>query len=212
MQAVNPRSGRKELQVVTAANPLPPVGQSVLRDSQQIFPHKHNPATSQRGAAREEHQELKNRLVSRGLPVNLIDELLEQATIVSYDRGSFVFLQGGRTDLFLCVSSGLVDILCPGQDGEKIISRVLGPGEFFGFVEIRDHKERSAPAFQARARTSARIGFVTRAQTCEVLAKQDSALLAQILGRRRRCMERIIISRNAILGQKLCGQAGDGAS
>jgi CRP/FNR family cyclic AMP-dependent transcriptional regulator len=182
MQAINPRSGRKELKVLSATNSLPPVGQSVHRDSQQIFLQKHNPATSQRGAAREEHQKLKNRLVSRGLPVSLIDELLEQATIVSYDRGCFVLLQGGRTDLLLWVSSGLVDILCPGQDGEQIIARVLGPGEFFGFVQFKDHKERSAPAFQVRARTSARIGFVTRAQACKVLAKQDPALLAQILG------------------------------
>jgi len=182
MQAINPRSGRKELKVLSATNSPPPVGQNVPRDSQRIFLQKDNPATSQRGAAREGHQKLTNRLVSHGLPVSLIDELLEQATIVSYDRGSFVLLQGGRTDLLLWVSSGLVDILCPGQDKEQIIARVLGPGEFFGFVQFKDHKERSAPAFQARARTSARIGFVTRAQACKVLAKQDPALLAQILG------------------------------
>jgi hypothetical protein len=81
--------------VLSATNSLPPVGQSVHRDSQQIFLQKHNPATSQRGAAREEHQKLKNRLVSRGLPVSLIDELLEQATIVSTIAvASFCYKEG----------------------------------------------------------------------------------------------------------------------
>jgi CRP/FNR family cyclic AMP-dependent transcriptional regulator len=181
MEAVNSQYRRQKPEVTTAANPLSSVGRSVLRNSQPIFPQKHGPATNRPGGAREGHQKLKERLVSHGLPLSIIDELLEQPTVISYGRGSFIFFQGGPTDLLFWVSSGLVDILCPGPNGEQIIASVLGPGEFFGFVEFKDHRERSAQAFHARARTSAQIGLVVRAQAYKVLARQDPTLLVHIM-------------------------------
>jgi CRP-like cAMP-binding protein len=141
----------------------------------------HNTATRERGAAGEGFQKLKSHLTSRGVAENIIDELFEQPTIISYSRGSFIFLQGAPTDLLYWVSSGLVDILCPGLDGEQIRTSMLDPGDLFGFVENADHKGRPVQAFQARARTNAQIGLVIRAQVYKVLARQDPVLLTQIL-------------------------------
>jgi CRP-like cAMP-binding protein len=161
MEAVNPRSGRSDSEAVGAPNSRALVGRP--------------------GAVGEGYQKIKNRLISRGLPESVVNELFEQPTIVNYGRGSFIFLQGGPTDLFFWVSSGLVDILCPGPNGEQIIANVLGPGEFLGFLEFKDHKGRPAQAFQARVRTNAQIGLVIRTQVSRVLAKQDPALLIHIL-------------------------------
>jgi hypothetical protein len=58
---------------------------------------------------------------------------------------------------------------------------ILGPGEFFGFVEAKDHTGRSAQAFEARVRSNAQIGLLIRAQVYNVLTRQDPALLSHIL-------------------------------
>jgi CRP-like cAMP-binding protein len=179
MEAINPQYRRNTPEVARAANSRPLVESGA--SSRQIFQLSHNTATRGRGAAGEGYQKLKNRLTSRGVPESIIDELFEQPTIISYSRGSFIFLQGSPTDLLYWVSSGLVDIFCPGTDGEQICTTVLGPGDCFGFVENADHKGRPAQAFQARARTNARIGLVIRAQVYKVLARQDPVLLTQIL-------------------------------
>lgn len=79
------------------------------------------------------------------------------------------------------MSSGLVDIISPGPDGEQILAGVLGPGEFFGIVGCTDHNGRPAQAFQARARTNIQIGLLIREHICKVLKRQDPVLLVHIL-------------------------------
>ena len=136
----------------------------VPNNSEQIFQPKRNDTHIRSGAvAGEGFHRLKDRLISRGLPESVFDELFAQPTIVNYARGSFIFLQGGPTDLLFWVSSGLVDILSPGADGEQFHVSVLGPGDLFGFVESTDQKGRPAQAFQARARTNVQIGPDERA-------------------------------------------------
>src|SRR5229473_1432799 len=160
MKTINPRSGRNESEGVHQTNSRPRVERSVRHNSRQIFQLRNNMATRGPGAVGEGYQKLRHRLISRGIPESIVDELFEQPTLVNYGRGAFIFFQGGPTDLLFWVSSGLVDILCPGPNGEQMIGSVLGPGDFFGFVECKDHKGRSAQAFQARARTNVQIGLV----------------------------------------------------
>src|SRR5713101_9853372 len=155
MHALNPRSGQSVSQATYTSNPRPRPGHEATANRQQIFQPNHNGTNGRPSpAGGEGYHKLKNRLISRGLPESIVDELLEQPTIISFSRGSFIFFQGAPTDLLFWVSSGLVDILCPGPGGEQIRASVLGPGEFFGFVEFTDHKGKPAQAFQARARTN----------------------------------------------------------
>jgi len=152
------------------------------RNRQQLFQLKHNGVTGVPGSASKDgYQKLKNRLISCGIPESILDELLEKPTIVSYRRDSFIFLEGAPTDLLFWVSSGLVDILCSGPDGEQIHANVLGPGELFGFIESKDTKGRPAQAFQARARTNVQIGLLIRDRIYKVLAQQDPTLLLRLL-------------------------------
>jgi len=181
MEAINPQFRRNTPEGARAASSRPLVGSGVTPGSRQILQLGHKTPTRERGALGEGFQKLRSRLTSRGVAESIIDELFEQPTIISYSRGSFIFLQGAPTELLYWVSSGLVDIICPGLDGEQIRASILGPGDFFGFVENADHKGRPVQAFQARARTNARIGLVIRAQVYKVLARQDPVLLTQIL-------------------------------
>jgi CRP-like cAMP-binding protein len=181
MKAINPQYRRITPEVARAANSRPLVESGVTPGSGQIVQLSHKTATRGPTATGDGYQKLRCRLISHGVAESIIDELFEQPTIISYSRGSFIFLQGAPTDLLYWVSSGLVDILSPGPDGEQICASVLGPGDFFGFIENADHKGRPAQAFQARARTNAQIGLVIRAQVYKVLARQDPVVLTQIL-------------------------------
>jgi CRP/FNR family cyclic AMP-dependent transcriptional regulator len=182
MHALNPRPGQSASEPIHLSNSRPRPGREAIRNRQQLFQAAHNASNGgPRPVGGEGAQKLKNRLISRGIPESIVDELLEQPTIISYSRGSFIFFQGAPTELLFWVSSGLVDILCPGPDGEQIRASVLGPGEFFGYLECTDQKGRSAQAFQARARTNVQIGLLIREHIYKVLRRQDPVLLVQIL-------------------------------
>ena len=182
MYTYNRPSVQTATETVYPSNLRPSAGREAIRNRQHLFQAAHNGTNGgPRPAGGEGAQKLKNRLISRGIPESIVEELIGQPTIVSYRRGSFIFLQGAPTDLLFWVSSGLVEILCPGPDGEQIRAGVLGPGEFFGFVESTDHKGRPAQAFQARARTNVQIGLLIREHICKVLTRQDPMLLVCIL-------------------------------
>jgi CRP-like cAMP-binding protein len=180
MEPNNPQH-RNMAEEVNGANARPLVGSVTPPISRQIFQLSHKTATRGPAATGEGYQKLRSRLISHGVAESIIDELLEQPTIVSYRRGAFIFLQGAPTDLLYWVSSGLVDILCPGPEGEQINASVLGPGDLFGFVERTDQKGRPAQAFQARARTSVQIGLLIRERINKVLMRQDPVVLTQML-------------------------------
>jgi CRP-like cAMP-binding protein len=181
MYILNPRSGRSASETAfrNGASPTPAAGRNSGMN-RQVFQLKH-PAGGSSAVGGEGLQKLKNRLVLRGVPESVVEELLEQPTVISYSRGSFIFLQGAPTDLLFWVSSGLVDILCPGPNGEQLRAGILGPGDFFGFVENKDHKGRPVQAFQARARTNVQIGLLIREYALKVLKRQDPTLLLHIL-------------------------------
>jgi CRP/FNR family cyclic AMP-dependent transcriptional regulator len=183
METLNRRVTQSTSQTIYASNPRPREASRAISNRRQVFqPKQHNIAVARPGSGGGEgYQKIRNRLISCGIPESILNELLEQPTIVNYKRGAFIFLQGAPADLFFWVSGGLVDILCPGPDGEETYASVLGPGDFFGFVECTDHKGRPAQAFQARARTNAQVGLLVREHVYKVLRRQDPALLIQIL-------------------------------
>jgi CRP/FNR family transcriptional regulator, cyclic AMP receptor protein len=177
------------------------------RNRQRIFRLKHNGTNSGADSpGGDGYQKLKNRLTSGGLPESIIDELLEQPTIVSYRRGAFIFLQGAPTDLLFWVSSGLVDILSPGADGEQFHVSVLGPGDLFGFVESTDQKGRPAQAFQARARTNVQIGLLIRERINKVLTRQDPLLLVHITEQVIAAWSELTLRSTQFLGENYSGR------
>jgi CRP/FNR family transcriptional regulator, cyclic AMP receptor protein len=130
----------------------------------------------------EGYDKLKAKLMSRGLPETVVNDLIEHHTPVNYPKGSMIFLQGAPTDIIYWVSSGLVDILCPDPEGEQIQTSLLGPGDIFGFVEFSDFSGNPAQAFQSRARTPVQLGLITRDRVCKVLSRLDPPLLVHLLG------------------------------
>ena len=130
----------------------------------------------------EGYDKLKARLMSHGVPETAVTELIEFHTPLNYLKGSMIFPQGAPTNLIYWVSSGLVDILCPGPEGSQMQVSLLGPGEIFGFMQSADVNGRQGQAFQARARTNVQLGLITRDRVCKVLSQLDPPLLVQLLG------------------------------
>src|ERR1700731_3558855 len=87
-----------------------------------------NARGSERSIAAEGYDKLKAKLMLYGLPETVVNELVEHHTPITYPKGSMIFLQGALTDIIYWVSSGLVDILCPGPEGSQIQASLLGPG------------------------------------------------------------------------------------
>jgi CRP-like cAMP-binding protein len=201
------RPSQSTYQTISSSNLQLRSGHSAPRNRQQISQLKSNGTSGEPDSAGGEgYQKLKNRLISCGVPKSIVDELLEQPTIVSYRRGSFIFLQGAPTDLLFWVSSGLVDILSPGAEGEQINASVLGPGDLFGFVESTDHKGRPAQSFQARARTNVQIGLLIRERINKVLTRQAPALLVHITEQVIAAWSELTLRQTQFLGENCSGR------
>src|SRR3984893_12993405 len=150
--------------------------------SKKKFLPRNNSGPSKLSVAGEGYHKLKTKFISHGLPETVVNDLIEHHTPVNYPKGSMIFLQGAPTDIIYWVSSGLVDILCPGPEGSQIQASLLGPGEIFGFVESSDVNGKRGQAFQARARTNVQLGLITRDRVCKVLSRLAPPLLVQLLG------------------------------
>lgn len=210
MYTTKARHGQSHAEEAIRASSNPHAGRPSAASQQQIFHPSRNDAhgRSNPSGGGEGYQKLKNRLTSRGIPESTVNELLEQPTIIGYGRGSFIFFDGAPTDLLFFVSSGLVEILCPGPDGEQIRAGLLGPGEFFGFVESTDEKGRPVQAFQARARTNAQIGLLVREHIYKVLMRQDPVLLLHIMKEVVAAWSELTLYYVQFLGDRYTGRLG----
>jgi CRP-like cAMP-binding protein len=101
-------------------------------------------------------------IADSGVPREIVDELISHHTVVSYPKGSTLFLQGAPADMLFWVFSGMVEVFCPQSDGSRVLVRLCGPGEILGHVDFIDHKQRRAQVFEAFARTKCEVALLTR--------------------------------------------------
>jgi CRP-like cAMP-binding protein len=101
-------------------------------------------------------------ITDSGLPREIVDELISHHTVVSYPKGSTLFLQGAPADMLFWVFSGMVEVFCPQSDGSRVLVRLCGAGEILGHVDFIDHKRRRAQVFEAFARTKCEVALLTR--------------------------------------------------
>jgi CRP-like cAMP-binding protein len=116
-----------------------------------------------------------------GLPREIVDELISHHTIVTYPKGSALFLQGSPADMFFWVFSGTVEVFCPQSDGERVLMRLCGPGEILGHVDFIDHKQRRAQMFEAHARTKCEVALLTREHISRLLQTLEPTQLIRLL-------------------------------
>jgi CRP-like cAMP-binding protein len=129
----------------------------------------------------EESQQRLRVLLQPWLPKELVDELIEHHTSVTYSKDSIIFLQGSPADLIFWVVSGMVKLYCPLSAGGRTLVKLAGPGDLLGHIDFLDTEGRRVQAFEAHALTKCSIAIVTREQLNRLLQKLDAQQLIRLV-------------------------------
>ena len=114
------------------------------------------------------------------LPTEFLSQLLAYHHRVSYEKGSLVFVRGAPSDLLMLVFDGVVRVYASQPDGGQRTYRLVGPGDFFGFVGLNDG-ERRVQGFDACALTKCSVAVFTRRHLVQVLRSLTSAELIKLI-------------------------------
>jgi len=128
-------------------------------------------------------RQLEMRLGDFGIPGNIVDEIIGHHTVVNYNKGSMVFLQGSPADVMFWVVAGLVKVYCPRPDGSRILVELGGPGDLIGHVDYIDSRGRRAQVFEVEALTKCSVVLFTREHVIKLLQSLDHAALLQMIER-----------------------------
>jgi CRP/FNR family cyclic AMP-dependent transcriptional regulator len=115
-----------------------------------------------------------------GLPRPLVEDLIGHHTVVSYPKGSTIFLQGSPADVLFFVFAGIIEVYCPQHDSSRVLVRLCGPGEIVGHVDFIDQKQRRVQRFEAIARTKCELALFTRDHIFKLLKTLDQAHLIRL--------------------------------
>src|SRR6266446_711165 len=126
---------------------------------------------------------LEMRLGDFGIPGKFVDEIIGHHTVVNYDKGSMVFLQGSPADVMFLVLAGLVKVYCPRPDGTRILIKLAGPGDLIGHVDYIDSRGRHAQVFEVEALTKCSVALFTREYVIKLLQSLEHAALLQMIER-----------------------------
>jgi CRP-like cAMP-binding protein len=133
--------------------------------------------------ANDATRRLEMRLGDFGIPGKFVDEIIDHHTVVNYNKGSIVFLQGSPADVMFWVLSGLVKVYCPRPDGSRILVKLAGPGDLIGHVDYIDSRGRHAQVFEVEALTKCSVALFTREHVIKLLQSLDHAALLQMIER-----------------------------
>ncbi len=131
----------------------------------------------------EARRRLEMQLGEFGIPSKFTDEIVGHHTLVNYNKGSMIFLQGSPADLLSCVFTGLVKVYCPRSDGTRILVKLAGAGDLIGHVDYIDSRGRRAQVFEVEALTKCSVALCTREHIIKLLQSLDHATLLQVIER-----------------------------
>src|SRR5216684_3810811 len=131
----------------------------------------------------EARNRFETQLGELGVPAKFVDEIIGHHTLVNYNKGSMIFLQGSPADLLFWVFTGLVKVYCPRSDETRIMVKLAGPGDLIGHVDYIDSRGRRAQVFEVEALTKCSVALFTRDHVIKLLQSLDHAGLLQMIER-----------------------------
>jgi ABC-type lipoprotein export system ATPase subunit len=93
--------------------------------------------------------EIVNEYVLKAMPALSHPQLLEvthKADKQQYEPGTMILQEGTRGDAFYIVSKGVVEIVLPRPNHSDVVAAQLGPGQYFGEMQLLHGQKRSASA------------------------------------------------------------------
>jgi ABC-type lipoprotein export system ATPase subunit len=93
--------------------------------------------------------EIVNEYVLKAMPTLSHAQLLEsthKAKVQQYEPGRLILQEGSSGDAFYIVSKGMVEIVLPRPNHSDVVAAQLGPGQYFGEMQLLHGQKRSASA------------------------------------------------------------------
>jgi len=115
------------------------------------------------------------------LPAPLIDEFLNHHIRLSYPKDALIFAQGAPADVLFYVLNGLVKVYCPVGDGDRVLLRLAGPGDFLGNIDYLDSDQHRTQVFEAQAFTRCSLALLTREHLRKSADLLDTRSLVRVL-------------------------------
>jgi CRP-like cAMP-binding protein len=131
----------------------------------------------------EAQRRLTEHLTQWELPEELVAELLDHHTLITYAKGQPLFLQGSTADVGFWILSGLVKIYSPNADGSRVVVALIGSGDLAGFTDYVEPNGRRVQAFEAEALTKASVALFTRDYVLKALQKLSARQLVAVFER-----------------------------
>ena len=114
------------------------------------------------------------------LPASLVEDLTNHHIRLSYAKDAFIFTQGAPADVLFYILNGLVKVYCPVGDGDRVLLRLAGPGDFLGNIDFLDSGQHRTQLFEARAFTRCSLALLTREHLRKSADLLDSKSLVRL--------------------------------
>jgi CRP-like cAMP-binding protein len=143
------------------------------------------PSTFKQGLINQQEEAafalLRENFAQWQVPRELLDDLVERQTGISFEKGAMVFCEGTVDGLFACVISGYVKVYCPVGEGSRTLVRLSGPGDVIGYPAYIDEKGRQARLFEAQALTKCTLALFSRERILKLFENLPNESLVHIL-------------------------------
>lgn len=140
-------------------------------------------ATNLSDATAEAKNRLQKQICDLGLPAELADDIIGHHTLVNYNKGAMVVLQGAPAEVVFYVITGLVKVYCPRADGTRIMVKLAGPGDLVGYADYVDFRGHRAQIFEVEALTKSAVALFTRDHILKILNTVERTVLLQVIER-----------------------------
>jgi len=108
-------------------------------------------------------------------------EVIDHRVSAAFAKGETIFLQGSTADVAYWITSGLAKVYFPLPDGNRVVVRLAGPGEFIGVIDHQGTNGRRVQALEAAAMTEVSVAILTRGRVLAMLSSMSPARLVDLL-------------------------------
>ena len=134
-------------------------------------------------ATAEAKVRLQRQICELGLAPELANDIIGHYTLVNYNKGAMIILQGSPAEVLFYVITGLVKVYCPRPDGTRILLELAGPGDLVGYADYLDTRGHRVQIFEVEALTKSSLALFTRDHILKILSTVERSVLLRVIER-----------------------------
>ena len=117
------------------------------------------------------------------LPDEVADELVRHSTPVNYIAGSILVFQGSAADVLFWITSGIVKVYCTGDDDIRVLLRLAGAGDMFGYPSLPGRDGGMLQPYELEALTRCTVAMVPRENLLKAIRRLDQSATVEFFER-----------------------------